>query len=161
RLTISTAPWIDAVFPPMVEPGKTTQVTVYGRNLPGGQPAPEAVVDERVLEKMTVSVTPPADAQAPQRLAFGGHVPPPMAAPNGFESRVRNAVGSSNPFLLTFARAPVVLEVEPNDPSDKAQKVAVPCEVAGRIDRKHDRDWYSFTAKKGDVLSIEVLSDRL
>ena len=38
RLSISTAPWIDAVFPPVVEAGKATQVTIYGRNLPGGQP---------------------------------------------------------------------------------------------------------------------------
>ena len=33
RLSISTAPWIDAVFPSIVEPGKETKVTVYGRNL--------------------------------------------------------------------------------------------------------------------------------
>jgi hypothetical protein len=161
RLTISTAPWIDAVFPPVVEPGKPARLAVYGRNLPGGQPDPEAVVDGRVLEKVTVSVTPPADPQAAQRLAFGGRLPPTAAALNGFEYRLRNAVGSSNPVLLTFARAPVVLEAEPNDTPDKAQKVGVPCEVAGRIDRRHDRDWYSFTAKKGDVLNIGLLSDRL
>jgi hypothetical protein len=161
RLTISTAPWIDAAFPPVVEPGKPTQVTLYGRNLPGGQPDPTAVADGRVLEKLTVSVTPPADPQAALRLAYSGHLPPPLAGLNGFEYRVRNAVGSSNPVLLTFARAPVVLEAEPNDTADKAQKVPVPCEVVGRIDRRHDRDWYSFIAKKGDVLDIDLLSDRL
>jgi hypothetical protein len=161
RLTISTAPWIDAAFPPVVEPGKPTQVTLYGRNLPGGQPDPQAVADGRVLEKITVGITPPADPQALQRLAFGGHLPPTMAALDGFEYRVRNAAGWSNPVLLTFARAPVVLEAEPNDTPEKAQKVPVPCEVAGRIDRKHDRDWYGFTAKKGDVLNIDLLSDRL
>jgi hypothetical protein len=161
RLTVSTTPWIDAVFPPMVEPGKATQLTVYGRNLPGGQPEPGAMADGRPLEKLVVSVTPPTDPQALQRLAYGGHLSPPMAALNGFEYRVRNAAGLSNPFLITFARAPVVLETEPNDTPEKAQKVTVPCEVAGRIDRRHDRDWYSFTAKKGDVLNIDLLSDRL
>src|SRR5262249_6973180 len=35
RLSVSTAPWIDAVHPCVVEPGKTTPVTVWGRNLPG------------------------------------------------------------------------------------------------------------------------------
>ena len=144
--TVSTAPWIDAVFPPMVEPGKATQVTVYGRNLPGGQPAPEAMVDGRALEKIIVSVTPPADALAAQRLAYSGHVPPLLASLNGFEYRVRNSVGSSNPFLMTYARAPVVLEAEPNDTPDKAQKVAVPCEIAGRFEKKADRDWYAFQA---------------
>src|SRR5262249_19638501 len=32
RLSITTAPWIDAVFPAIVEPGKTSEVTLYGRN---------------------------------------------------------------------------------------------------------------------------------
>ena len=43
RLSISTAPWIDAIFPCAVEPGKSTNVTVYGRNLPGGKLDPSAV----------------------------------------------------------------------------------------------------------------------
>jgi hypothetical protein len=161
RLTVSTAPWIDAVFPPVVEAGKATQVTVYGRNLPGGQLDPGTVIDGRAVEKLTVSITPPADPQAAQRLASSSSIPPLLASVNGFEYRIRNSVGSSNPFLITFARAPIVLEVEPNDTSEKAQKITVPCEVAGRIDRRHDRDWYSFTAKKGDVFNIDVLSDRL
>jgi hypothetical protein len=161
RLTVSTTPWIDAVYPPMVEPGKTTPVTVYGRNLPGGQPEPGATADGRPLEKIVVSVTPPADPLALHRLSYSGSVTPIMAALNGFEYRVRSATGVSNPFLITFARAPVVLEVEPNDTPEQAQKVSVPCEVAGHVGRRHDRDWYSFTAKKGDVLNIDLLSDRL
>ncbi len=161
RLTVSTAPWIDAVFPPMVEPGKATQVTVYGRNLPGGQPDPEAVVDGRVLEKMTATVTAPADAAALQRLAYRGHVAPVAGMMDGFEYRVRNPVGASNPFLLTFAHARVVLDNGDNDSPEKAQAVTVPCEIAGRVEKRRDRDWYSFAAKKGDVLSIELYGDRL
>jgi hypothetical protein len=161
RLTVSAAPWIDAVFPQVLEPGKATQVTVYGRNLPGGQPAPEAVVDGRPLEKMTATVTAPADPVARQRLAYRGHVAPVVGATDGFEYRVRNKVGTSNPFLLTFAQAPVVLDAGDNDTPEKAQTVNVPCEIAGRIEKKRDRDWYSFAAKKGDVLSIELYGDRL
>src|SRR5262249_5944853 len=125
RLTVSTAPWIDAVFPPVLEPGKPTQVTVYGRNLPGGQPDPSAVVDGRVLEKMTATVTAPAGAVALQRLAYRGHVSPVVGAMDGFEYRVRNNVSASNPFLLTFAHAPVVLDNGDNDTPDKAQAVPV------------------------------------
>ncbi len=161
RLTVSTAPWVDAVFPPVAEPGKATQVTVYGRNLPGGVADPSAVVDGRVLEKITATVAAPADPRAPDRLAFSGHLPPLVSAQSGFEYRVRNAAGVSNPFLITYARAPLVLEAEPNDKPEAPQKVPVPCEIAGRVDRRNDRDWYAFAAKKGDVLAIEVLSDRL
>jgi len=161
RLTVSTAPWIDAVFPSVVEPGKATKVTVYGRNLPGGKPAPDAIVDGRVLETMTVTITPPNGEAALQRLAYRGHVAPVAAMTDGFEYRVRNNSGMSNPFLLTYAQAPVVLDNGDNDTAEKAQPVAVPCEIAGRIEKKRDRDWYSFTAKKGDVLSIELYGDRI
>jgi hypothetical protein len=145
----------------MVEPGKTSQVTVYGRNLPGGQLDPTMLIGGRALEKVTVTITPPKDPTAVHRLAFSGHLPPVMGGVDGFEYRIKNAAGSSNPFLITYARGPVVLEKEPNDTAETAQDVTVPCEIAGRIDKKHDRDWYSFTAKKGDVFMIELFSQRL
>jgi hypothetical protein len=161
RLTITTGPWIDAMMPPMLEPGKATPVTIWGRNLPGGQPDPTAVVDGRVLEKITVSLTAPADPLAQQRLVFSGHVPPVMSAQDGFEYRIKGPVGMSNAYLLQFARAPVTLETEPNDKPEAAQAINVPCEVAGRIDKRDDRDWYSFTAKKGDSYFIDLFAERL
>jgi hypothetical protein len=161
RLSISTAPWIDAVYPPMVEPGKTAQLTVYGRNLPGGQPDPTAKLGGRVIEKLVVSVTAPTDPLAQQRLTFNGHLTPTMSGLDGFEYRLRNATGSSNPFLVTFARAAVVLENEKHDTPETAQEVPVPCEIAGRIEKMRNRDWYSFHAKKGEVFSIEVYAERL
>ena len=161
RLSLSTAPWVDAVFPCTVVPGKSTPVTVYGRNLPGGVPDPTAVVDGRVLEKVTATVTAPADPAAHQRLAFGEHLDPSAAELSGFEYRVRNDAGTSNPFLLTYARAPLVLDNGANDTPEAAQPVPVPCEIAGRVEKRGDRDWYAFTARKGDVLTIEAQGDRL
>lgn len=160
RLTASIAPWIDAVFPAVVEPGKKTMVTVYGRNLPGGVPDPTAVVQGRILEKITTTITAPS-GPAVERLAYSGHVPPPTAFVDGFEFRLRNDTGASNPFLLTYARAPLVLDPGTNDTPETAQAVSVPCEIAGRIEKRRDRDWYSFTARKGTVLSIELYGDRL
>ncbi len=161
RLTITTAPWIDAIYPAVVEPGKPTPVTIYGRNLPGGQPDPTAVVDEHVLDKVAATITAPTDPAALARLTFSGHVSPVASGLDGFEYRVKNDAGSSNPFLLTFARAPVVLDNDANDTPETAQEVAPPCEIAGRVVKIGDRDWYTFTAKKGDVLNIELQSDRL
>ena len=161
RLTVSTAPWIDAVFPPMVEPGKTTQVTVYGRNLPGGQLDPSAVVDGRTLEKAVVTVKAPGDATSGQRLNFSGRVAPPSAALDGFELRLRNGAGASNPMLLAYAHGPVVRDRGDNDTAEQAQRLNVPCEVAGRFEKRADRDWYVFHARKGQVFSIEVQGERL
>jgi hypothetical protein len=161
RLNITTGPWIDAVFPPMVEPGKATQVTLYGRNLPGGKLDPHAVLGGRALEKVVVTITPPKDALALQRLTFSGNTPPVLGTLDGFEYRLKSGPLSSNAVLLTYAQGPVVLEKENHDTAETAQEVPVPCEIAGRIDKRHDRDWYAFTAKKGDTFIIEVFSQRL
>ncbi len=161
RLNVSTGPWIDAVFPPMIEPGKTAQVTLYGRNLPGGKLDPASVLDGSVLEKLVVSIAAPADPALRSKLSFQGRVPPVSAMLDGFEYRFTGPTGVSNPVLITFAQAPVVIENDDNDVPEKAQAVPTPCEIAGRIDKKRDRDWYVFDAKKGDVFMIDLLSHRL
>jgi hypothetical protein len=98
---------------------------------------------------------------APQRLAFAGRIDPKTAALDGFEYRLQRPGGSSNSVLIAFATAKVYLEREGNDKPDSAEAIPVPCEVAGRIDKRNDRDWYSFEAKKGEVYSVELWSDRL
>ncbi len=161
RLSISTAPWIDAVLPPMVEAGKSAQLTVYGRNLPGGQPDPTMVLDGAVLEKAVVTVNAPNDPMALQRLAFTGHVGAPASNLDGFEYRLKNAAGSSNPYLIQIARAPVVADNNANSKRETPQALTLPCEVAGRLDRAHPVAWYSFAAKKGEAYSIELIGDRM
>ena len=64
RLSITTGPWIDSVFPPMVQPGQATEVTVYGRNLPGGELNPKAVAGGRPLERLTVTIEAPRHGYA-------------------------------------------------------------------------------------------------
>jgi hypothetical protein len=54
-----------------------------------------------------------------------------------------------------------VLSNQANHRSAVAQPITLPCEISGHFNKRRDRDWYSFTAKKGAVYSIEVLSDRL
>jgi hypothetical protein len=159
RLSISTAPWIDSVVPPTLEPGKPTPVTVFGRNLPEGKLDPLAKTEDGPLEKITMTVTALADGVG--KMTFTGHVPAHAALLDGFELRVRNAVGSSNAFLLGIAKAPVIVDNGDNDTVAKAQAVALPCEIGGAIEKRQDRDWYKFTAKKGEIYNVEVLSNRL
>lgn len=161
RLSISTAPWIDAVVPLAIEPGKATQITVYGRNLPGGQLEPTAIEDGQVLEKMTVMLKPAATGTTLRQLVMSGPIPPAASHLDGFTYRVRNDSGSSNDFFLAYARAPVLVEKEPNDTVETVQEVTAPCEVSGRIDKRNDRDWYQFQAQKGEAFRIELLSARL
>jgi hypothetical protein len=161
RLTVSTRPHIDLVYPPMVEPGKPAEVTVYGRNLPGGKPDPAVIVGGRVLEKLKVTVDPPRDPQAPLRLTYSGVVAPTGALLDGFEYRLKSDAGTSNPALVLFAEAPVVLDNGSNNTPETAQQVPLPCEIAGKIEKRGERDWYTFQAKKGEVYTIELLSHRL
>jgi hypothetical protein len=161
HLTVSQAPWIDAIFPAAVAPGKESRVTLYGRNLPGGTADATATIDGRVLDKATATIKAPAGAEAQQRLAFSGPIAPSASFLDGFEYRVRNQHGVSNPVMLTFARAPLVLDNEKNDAPESAQAISVPAEIAGRIEKKGERDWYTFTARKGDVYSIEAHGERL
>lgn len=152
RLTISTGPWIDAVFPNVVNPGKPTPVTVYGRNLPGGKK-----LDGAEFETLSVTVTPPADA-ARDRLTVREIVAPPQALQDGFEYRLPG----SNAVPLFFTDATIHIEKDgPNDTPDKAEAIAVPCDVNGTIGKRYDKDWFGFEAKKGDVLHFELFADRL
>ena len=63
--------------------------------------------------------------------------------------------------FIGIADHPVVREHEPNDSADAAQRVTVPCEFAGRFDPQQDRDWIEFSAKKGELIELEVLSQQL
>lgn len=161
RLNFASAPWIDAVFPPVVELGKASPVTLIGRNLPGGKAEPGMKIGGAAVETLSVNITPPADPLAPQKLLFHSPIAPPSAGLDGFEYRHATPAGLSNPVLLTYAQAPVILEKEENDTADKAQAITTPCELCGKIEKVRDRDWYVFDAKKGDTLIFEMFSERL
>jgi len=52
-------------------------------------------------------------------------------------------------------------ETEPNDTPDRAQKISLPCDIAGSFFPAADVDTFEFTAAKGDVWWVEVASERL
>lgn len=53
-----------------------------------------------------------------------------------------------------------VTEVEPNNDRKQAQKITLPCDVAGAFYPAADVDTFEFEAKKGDVWWVEVASER-
>ena len=161
RLTVTTGPHIDFVFPPAAEQGRTAKVTVFGRNLPGGSPS-KHTMDGKVLDQLTVDLAAPGDPAARQRLATTLSLGSVSAGLDGFEYRVKGAGGLlSNPALLTFSHGPVTTEAEPNNSPDKAQKISLPASIAGQFATPNDRDWFAFDGKKGDAFWLEVTSHRL
>lgn len=158
RLTLSTGPRVDYVFPPAVLPGTTTNITVYGRNLPGGRPAKVRLPDGTALEQLSVRVTAPPEGA---RLDASRIIRSGEAGLDGFEERVSGPQGLSHPFLLGLATAPIVFEAATNGPVGPPQRITPPCEIQGQFYPARDVDSFAFEARKGDVLWIEVTSARL
>lgn len=59
------------------------------------------------------------------------------------------------------ANLPKLTEIEPNNQPGEAQKITLPCEIAGRFFPAADVDMFEFTAKKGETWWVEVASERL
>ncbi len=53
------------------------------------------------------------------------------------------------------------VEAEPNHGGDAVQKISLPCDVSGLFYPAADVDTFEFTAKKGEVWWVEVVSERL
>lgn len=161
RLSVSTAPWIDAVFPPVVESGKPTQVTLYGRNLPGGAPADGYTADGRPLEKLVVTITPPSGAGVNTALTSLSHVEPNAALQDGFSYALKGPGGISNPVTIYFARDKLTVKTKPSGTPETAEVVPTPSEVAGFLAKKGEKDWIAFNAKKGEKFTIDLAAERI
>ena len=157
RIALTSAPHVDFVFPPSAQPGAKVKVTIYGRALPGGTAANLTAADGKPLEKLDVEIDVPAAAQSQTADVSA----PASASVDGFSYRLPSPQGASNPVFISLASAPVIAEVEPNNKAAEAQKIAVPCEIAGQFFPAGDVDAFTFDAKKGDVFWIEVFSQRL
>lgn len=160
RLAVHTGPYIDYVFPPVVQVGQKNKLTVYGRNLPGGVKADGMDLAGRPLEKVAVELDVPAgesiDQRAAPSLVRGAEV-----FIDGREYRLKSSAGRSNGFVLGYAEAPVVLEKEPNDKPENNQAVTIPCEIVGQFMPRGDVDGFTFSAKKDESVAIEAYSQRL
>ena len=156
RLTISKGPHVEFIFPPAGAPGGKSTFTLYGRGLPGGKSANLIGTDKKPLEKLDVEIALPAADDAARK----SFTRPVSAVDDGIFYTLKSADGSSNPVFIGFSTGPLSREVEPNNKPGQAQKISVPCEVAGQFYPAADVDSYAFDAKKGDVYWLEVYSHR-
>jgi hypothetical protein len=156
RLKISKGPLVDFIFPPAGMAGTKATFTLYGRGLPGGKPAELRAGDRKPLEKLDVEIALPAVADAAKERSSR----PVSAVGEGFYYRLGTPDGASNPVFISFSTSAIVREAEPNNKAGQAQKITVPCEVAGQFYPAADADCYAFDAKKGDVYWMEVFSHR-
>lgn len=161
RLVIGNRPQIERVFPAAVRPGEAAELTVLGRNLPGGRAAPGQVVQDLPLEQLTVHFGAPRDPAALLRFDFLNHPAAPSLTLRGLEVRPPGLEDALNPALLAYAGYPVTCEREPNDSADRAQPLTLPTVVCGRFDRPGDADWYGVHLKAGESVAVELWCERL
>lgn len=156
RLTISTGPYLDFVVPAAGVPGTSNPFTLYGRNLPGGQPAG---IDShgRALEKLVVNIPVPltSDILDPKTV-----LEPFSAGIDAFPYSISSSTGPSNVVMIQFSNSVPVIEVEPNNKGSVAQKMVVPGEIAGQFQSRGDIDCFQFDAKAKDAFWIEVIAHR-
>ena len=159
RLTVSARPRVDFVFPPVGTAGSKGNYTLFGRNLPGGEKTELKALDGVKLEKVTVEIQLPASgdpaATAAQQLE------PSDSAGESFVYRPKFGDVEANPVAIYLTSLPVVNEVESNNKGAEAQKLTLPCEVAGQFQQRGDQDYFTFDAEKGQVWYFEVFSERL
>lgn len=152
RLAVHTGPHVDFVFPPCGAPASKAPATVFGRNLPGGS-ASATGFDGRPLAQLPITIDYPGGPHVVQ-LDFAGYLPSRSVWLDGFSFRWP-ADGANN-YLLTYASAPVVLEHEPNDKPEAAQRLTVPCELAGWFAGVDDADWLQFEARSGQAFWFQL-----
>ncbi len=149
RLTISTGPWHDAAWPPVTQ--SNDRVVLYGRNgLNSTKSEAFTRPDGRPFDTTTLVF---ADKEYPKELT--GFLSPH----SGMVDSIESPRPGGNLRLTT--NQTTVLDNEKNHRADTAQAITLPCDVAGRIEKKGARHWYSFNAKKGEVWTIEVFADRI
>lgn len=157
RLSVHSGPHLDFVLPPAGLPGSHGQYTLFGRNLPGGQPAGISI-DGRPLDKLDVPIPLPQD---PIALGSAGRVSPPAAGIDAVWYTLDAPGGKSNPLLVHLAAAPIALEQEPNDRPAQVQRITVPAEFCGQFQSRGDVDLVEFEAKAGEVYYVEAFGERL
>jgi hypothetical protein len=157
RLIISDHPQIEMVEPMAVAPGTTAKITVFGRNLPGGQMS-DLRINDLPLERAEVTAKISADA-------FGFRGPYHFLSPNlnvrGCQVWPDGWKVPQNPITLAFADEPITVEKEPNNSPEQAQLLTLPTAISGSLDHEGDRDWYRFKAKANDSIAVDLICERI
>ncbi len=155
RLDVDAGPRVAFSVPNVIERGVAGRVTLHGWNLPGATPQTDpqsAALDQVVVDipaTQARDVWPlPVRLQPAQTVlsgaAFPFHLP-----------------GSHAAVVIGLSDVPVVVDRGNNNSAATAQEVTLPCEVSGQLAGGEDRDWFAFYARRGEVVFVEALGQRL
>lgn len=148
RLDIDAGPRVEFAVPSVVERGKTTRVTLFGRNLA------QRSADGTSYDRVELDVTPTADSPEPRGL----RLPSCQWGSGVFACRVP---GVEMPVALAVTEVPVVPGAVDNHSPGNPQPLPYPCEVSGQLAEGAEQDWYTIEARRGEVLWLEAFGERI
>ncbi len=167
RLEIDTGPRVAFSVPGVVQRGKGTRVTLYGWNLTrpeplrvtgaDGEQLPLATAEQTNLGFDRVDVDIPATLTRPS-WPLPVRLQPAQAMLEGFAYQFP---GGHAPVVIGVTDAPVVLDHSDNHSPASAQHIDYPCEVSGQLMAGDERDWFAIDARRGEVLFIEGMGQRI
>jgi hypothetical protein len=161
RLAISTAPVVEAVFPPAVPAGAASvRLTAVGRGLPDATAA-AVEHDPPGLVECPVDVQPGSPEAGAAGRPLRRLLAPRDSGVPLVDLHAELFAGAPAPIAAVATRQSVTVEQEPNDEPAQAMPIALPAVVAGRANPRGDRDWFSFEATAGDTWVFDLFSRRL
>jgi hypothetical protein len=176
RLDIDTGPRVAFAVPAVVERDKTSRVTLYGWNLSPREPVQNPAVGSAGADRDPGAAVNPQLTGVDRGPGFEQvevEISPEMIRSGGLERIRRTAAqvalegfahqfpGGHAPVAIGVTDVPVVREAADNHSAERAQAIMIPCEVSGQLTDPDERDWFSVTAQRGEVLHLEVLADRI
>lgn len=165
RLELRTGPQLVATWPDLIQRNQVVQTeqAVYGLKLPGRTEWSFPLAGSRFKLQRLVTRTPLLPES--QRLkslwpawqstleTFSTSVPVRL------HSTVEAVSGSPR---IRITNQEVVYEDEAvTESQNKSQSVPIPILLNGRFNQRNDVDWYSFEAKNGETIFVDVYGDRL
>ena len=157
RLILTSAPQIDFALPSVLQLGRPNQVTLYGRNLPGHRLGSRVGADGRRLEEYEVRIVVPPAGSGDGTLVEALRKPASLVLQEkSFSWHLKTRAGFSNPVLFALTTNPVVSVV-----TNGWVRVVPPVDFSSLFPGRGQRSGVVFSAKKGEVLWVELFSDRL
>jgi hypothetical protein len=168
RLIISDRPQVENVFPRAVRAGKSTELSVFGRNLGSGSKPSGWRIFDLPLDEARLTVEPAAEILDLGAYRFFEHPTDHSVLPTaatctlrGFQVRPVFGGAVANAQTLLVVDTPVTCEAEPNETPERAQAITLPAAVSGRFDRERDADWYEFETAEAGPYAFEVYCERI
>jgi hypothetical protein len=176
RLDIDTGPRVVFAMPAVVEAGKTSTVTLFGWNLSNSE---SVALPSRDVRPNSVEVTsPPSGGKGqgegaltgqptgfetttveitPATLHAGLRLRPSQVTTDCFAFRISDGHA---PVAISVSDVPVQLETTTSSPQ-APQEIRIPSELSGQLVAGDEKDWFTFTARRGEVLWLEGFGERI